>query len=548
MGADQSGSVHFLAALAGTNSGLTSGGLPILYSIDSTTGVLTGATDAGDVFTITLNPNADNLGTDQYTVNMIGTVDGGISSIDFNAGGYDFVGGNASWAGFNTADKKGVNIDDNSQDLLLTPMADGATVNTTASEGGIDNTSIGSGQGMRVDFVTDLAGSPDNGQPYVAATATHTFDGHYNVNGALAKFTSTGGSAILIKAFDDSDLNTPDDGDPNTLVGDGIQDSITAIGITYGGETKLVSFATIGTDVTNVLVGTQTFTVQFMDNLEVSGIQYEVLVGSVVSETSISVFTADGYTSVEYGWAGGDTFQIGDFGTSVIESGVPVEFQVPVEIVDGDGDTAPGTIDVLLLPEDTIYNPDDAMSGTSGDDTIDGDTNDNLIYGGDGDDTIDGGAGADAIYGGDGDDAIVFDAADSHVDGGAGIDTLLVADTETTTPLDFSHITNIETLHLNADNVDQHVTLSLDQVLDMTGDGNLTTVAGVDVPTLTIAGEGGDDVVTLTGIDGIGTGGDWDHDGGGLFTNNVTDAQIMIINDSANQVAFVDDDGDSIVI
>ena len=63
--------------------------------------------------------------------------------------------------------------------------------------------------------------------------------------------------------------------------------------------------------------------------------------------TSIATFTANGYNSLEYTWVAGDTFKIGNFGAAV-QSTDPVDFSVPVQVVDGDGDTASGTLGITL--------------------------------------------------------------------------------------------------------------------------------------------------------------------------------------------------------
>ena len=336
IGADQSGNAQFSVSLESTDTGLTSGGLEISYDVSTDGQTLTGYTIAGDIFTIALNTDPANA--DQYTISMIGTVDGGASVIDFNAGGYDFVGGNGAWAGFSSDD-------DDSQDLLLTPIG-ADTVNTNANEGGVGGgNSVGPGEAMRADFVIDLDGNPQ-GKPYSEiSNQDHAFDGHYQVNGSSVMFTHTTGSSVLIKAFDDPD------GD--NYVTSSVQDDITAVGISYGGEEGFVSFSTVGTTTETVTLNGHDFDVTFDGT--------EVQIDGVVSETMISSFTADGYNSVEYGHAGGVTFKIGDFGTTVIELGEPVEFSVPVEIVDADGDLADGSIDVLLIPENIIEAADSSQ-------------------------------------------------------------------------------------------------------------------------------------------------------------------------------------------
>ena len=110
-GAD-GGTVIFAASLNGQDSGLTSSARKIFYQTSDDGHTLTGfadqnlngvydsATDTTAIFTINLNlDKASRSASDTYTVQMLGTVDSA-TSIDFNSGGYNFVGGNISWAGF----------------------------------------------------------------------------------------------------------------------------------------------------------------------------------------------------------------------------------------------------------------------------------------------------------------------------------------------------------------------------------------------------------------------------------------------------------------
>ena len=132
-GAD-GGTVIFAASLNGQDSGLTSSARKIFYQTSNGGHTLTGfadqnlngvydpATDTTAIFTINLNLDKSlTIASDTYTVQMLHTVDSA-TNIDFNSGGYNFVGGNISWTGFVPAGQTLVNpIDDNSPDLLLTP-------------------------------------------------------------------------------------------------------------------------------------------------------------------------------------------------------------------------------------------------------------------------------------------------------------------------------------------------------------------------------------------------------------------------------------------
>ncbi|WP_189363029.1 DUF5801 repeats-in-toxin domain-containing protein, partial [Mesorhizobium sp. M4A.F.Ca.ET.022.05.2.1] len=399
-GGDSGGTVIFPSSLDGAASGLTSNGVPIVFDVSGDGHTLTGLAGATSVFVITLDP-----ATASYSVDMNGTVDS-ITTVDFNGGGYDFVGGNGAWAGFNTL------ANDDSKDLLLTPIVGGVssgTLNTNANEGGVSGgNSVGSGEKMRLDFVVDLTGSPPNGS--YSSPSTHLFEGHYTTNGASAKFTGISSeSAARFAAFDDPD------GAGNVTVGDGAQDSVTAVAISYNGETKLVQFADIGTTTANVTVGGHIFTVHFVDGAA-AGTQYEAVVGSILQNTSIASYTATGYNSLEIAYESGDTFKLGDFGAAAATNS-PVSFDLPVSIVDGDNDSALGTIGITLSPSgEGIQNYSSSLAGdphtytstlaaphiigSDFNDTLNGDGGNNVLFGGTGADTINGGGGHDMLIGG----------------------------------------------------------------------------------------------------------------------------------------------------
>ncbi|WP_237702009.1 DUF5801 repeats-in-toxin domain-containing protein [Aeromonas hydrophila] len=428
------GSIRFDSSLNGSSSGMTSGGLPVTYTVSSDGITLTAATAAGTVFIATLQPAS---GT--YQVQMIGEVDGGQTTIDFNGGDYNFVGGNASWAGFNTI------ANDNSKDLLLTAMtngADGGTVNTSANTGGISGgSSVGSGEAMRIDFVIDLTGNPVSGGSYgVLANQTHAFEAHYDVNGASALFTSisSGGSSVKVVARQDVDSDND--------IGDGNKESLTAVAISYNGSTRIVS---IGAGMSQtVAVGGRSFTVNFTDDDPTSGVAYAATVVGVVSNTKLAAYTADGYNSLEFHYAAGSDFKIGDFGSSVATPGIPVSLQLPVTLTDGDGDAVHSNIGLSLLPEapftldydnsasgvNVTFNSTqghaigsdfgDSITGNSLDNILSGGDGDDLLYGMGGKDTLVGGKGNDVLDGGSGNDTLYGEAGDDTLIGGIGNDIL----------------------------------------------------------------------------------------------------------------------------
>ncbi|WP_240233121.1 DUF5801 repeats-in-toxin domain-containing protein [Devosia lacusdianchii] len=328
-GADGAGTVRFLASLNGQASGQTSGGQPIIYSVSADGLTLTGSAGGQSVYVVTLNP-----ANSTYTVDMNGTVDS-LSSVDFNAGGYDFAGGNTAWVGFGTSGN------DNSKDLLVTPIPSSSKMNTNANEGGVGSgNSVGSGEGVRMDFVRDLTGTPNNGNYNGSGNQNHGFEQHYAVNGASVLFTGISSStSVKFRAYDDADT-----GANPTQVGDGTQDSITLVSISYNGSTVLVSYSASSQTVN---VGGQNFTVSFADNPSVAGTQYEATVSGVVSDARIAVNTSSGYNSLELAHVSGGTFKVGDFGTSVVTT-QPVNLNLPIQIVDGDGDAVASSLAITL--------------------------------------------------------------------------------------------------------------------------------------------------------------------------------------------------------
>src|SRR4029077_5887348 len=87
-------------------------------------------------------------------------------------------------------------------------------------------------------------------------------------------------------------------------------------------------------------VGGHTFTITEVSDGSIN-------VSGVAGTTSIATFTADGYNSLEYTWVAGDAFKIGNFGAAALSTD-PVDFTVPVQVVDGDGDTASGNLGIRL--------------------------------------------------------------------------------------------------------------------------------------------------------------------------------------------------------
>ncbi|MBS7724344.1 type I secretion C-terminal target domain-containing protein [Pseudomonas lalucatii] len=405
----------------GSDSGYTSGLQKIYLYISADGQTLVGSTTmpnagldassatvlANKVFVSVLSPDAGvSQANDTYSFELFKQVDGGVGSFTVNDAGFVFHGGNDPYAYFDdtiTTDANG------EQDVLLTPMVggvSGSTMNTSSIAGGVGSgNSVGTGEGVRVDYVKGLSGNTAknvaDADYAIAANQDHVFSGHNTVNGGFAVITSTSGSTVLVKAFDDNN--------GNNVVGDGTPDKITRVQISYNNATALVIVA----GVVNVIVGGRTFTVTESGN--------DVLVSNVQGDsgsnpalfTTIAAFTETGYTSLELSHAGGDTFKLGGFGASTFEPGAAVELEFDLALTDGDGDSVsiPAGIRVQLSPDNHILQTgtdggetlqvapgtSGTLVGLAGDDTLIGHVGQDILIGGLGNDTLTGGAGSDTF-------------------------------------------------------------------------------------------------------------------------------------------------------
>ena len=330
----------FLPSLNGTPSGLTSHGTSIIYNVSPDGHILTGVAGPTTVFVITLDP-----ATATYSVDMNDVVDS-TTRVDFDAGAFNFVGGNNEWAEFiPVGETVGAPIDNNSSDLLLTPQINhqfASSINSNNEWRHRQWRQCGSGSPdtFRVDFVTDLRGNPASTGPGdygVLSKRDHVFDGHYTTNGASVTFTATSGATVNIRAFDDPD------GD--NVVGPRVNpDTLTGVAILFGNNPPLFI------DLTQPFGAFPYYRREYFHDSHRWRWRNQCWRRSRKHHTtSIAVFTSNGYNSLEYTYVSGDPFKIGNFGASV-PSTDPVNFDVPIQVVDSDGDAAGSSIGVTLYP------------------------------------------------------------------------------------------------------------------------------------------------------------------------------------------------------
>ncbi len=395
-GADGPGTVRFPSSIDGTDSGLTSGGQPIIYELGPDGETLYGKVGGTVIFTVEID--AENS---TYSVDMDGKVDA-VTNIEFNPDDYDLIGGAKGWFGI------GQDGDNDSSDLLITP-GDGERVNTSEILGGVgDQNATGPGEFFRIDYVTDLAGSPPNTYD-LGAENGHSFDGHYTTQGATINFRQSGGTTLKFTASDDAD------GD--NIVGDGAIDTITGITLSYNGVTSTLLTPT-GAPQMVTLDGHQ-FT-YYMD-ADGQSVIVEGIAGasgnSGGAETQVAIFTADGYNSLLVTHEGGESVKFSGFGAAV-PTQEPVDFSIPTEIVDADGDTVAGQdIDITLTPSvEPLF-----LVGSSEDDA-NGETENHIVG-------KPGGPYEGDITGDTGDDVIVGDPGAVTISAGQTANVVLALDT-----------------------------------------------------------------------------------------------------------------------
>ena len=116
--------------------------------------------------------------------------------------------------------------------------------------------------------------------------------------------------------------------------------------------------------------------------------------------------------------------------------------------------------------------------GGGGDDTLEGGAGDDFLSGGGGSDLLDGGSGADDLVGGGGADIFVWDFNDINLDGGGNTDTLRVDNGDADIAGFGGTITGIDQVDLESDANGNVLTLTYQDVLDMTDNADTLTITG----------------------------------------------------------------------
>ncbi len=440
VGADRPGDVVFDPALQDAqlfekNGGpaVTSNGQIIFLDISPDGRTLTGLADAdGDVtttgdqttvFTIVLNPNSSDEGADDYTITLFDKVDTGASEVfsEFD----QVASGNNLWAGVS-----GENVD-----ILLTAgnVTSTSEVNTSGQGFGVENNLINPLEGAaRIDFVTNLDlnrldnPGPPSANNFFGNLSFVDFDQHFTVNGGSIKVSGLTGSGspdkevdVKITAYDADDNPTILPTDPLDYTDDPKDPIIhTDIIIRDAANAVVAGVIFLSTGAAAPTAG------EVAVRLEADG---SITVFNIQQDWSITnINTADGFNRLEV--ENVDTtinnFRITEVGFDTFQIGEAIDMEFLVDVTDEDGDTATGTIDVTVLPQQVADPGGETLTATEfgsdllgqgGNDTLIGSDAADKLQGAGGDDTISDGAGTDIIIGGDGADIISL-AADNETD------------------------------------------------------------------------------------------------------------------------------------
>jgi Ca2+-binding RTX toxin-like protein len=303
--------------------------------------------------------------------------------------------------GADAANNNAVNVDF----LLIGRSTDGTTgaINTNSTSIGVDAQKIDAGAAVRIDFVSNAtSGGGTSGFSYGGhVTATAFRQDMPTVQGSGA---SNGVTITVTALLADDDQNFP-----TTLAGaqaDGeTKVSITSVKI-YNGNGADITAQFTDADLTNghISVTNGVATISGMQ----AGYDYEIL----TSQPFNAVLTESATTNKAF-------FDLGAFSISTQVAQTPIHLAYDVLSTDADGDSAPGTLALSLLP-----NTADTQIDSTNTQTLTGDADGNSLAGLAGADTLSGLGGSDFLIGGAGNDILVGGSGSDVLYGQTGSDTL----------------------------------------------------------------------------------------------------------------------------
>ena len=361
IGADGFGSLAFTGGTDGdeltdANGNLLKSGGEQIYLWGYGTDTLTAYVESGDnagfqqgedivVFIATLDQGTGSGDDATYTIEFQQPIDDGSGVVfdDFSktpAGQNDWIGIDGDRVDTNNDGvpdaidiESPLDPNPDSEDLLITPTNAGGTINTSSTDIGNSNQWIDEGEGVRLDFVTDLRRDAGEDEKDFQG---YEFDGHYNVTNAGFTIMQTQGgglASVHITAVFDDDTGTLDDLDGSTVAIDPA--SITVFDADGGGEIDIIDMGD-GTFVITGLEAGDTVSFETVGDAPFNAVEIESAVGLVNPDDGTEFF--------------GAPFALGEFGFTSETQGAPIDMSFDVTATDADGDTSTGTIDVTLVP------------------------------------------------------------------------------------------------------------------------------------------------------------------------------------------------------
>jgi hypothetical protein len=328
-GADGPGTITFANITDGQGTGLTSGGDAITLWLSSDGQTIEGRTNSTDgtdgslIYTVHIDQANSN-----YEFTMSGTIDNGSGIVlsDFSSA----PAGQNKWIGLDSDGGDIAADNNNSPDLLLTGI-NGGTVNTSSADIGSNNQWIDNGEGIRIDFVTDVN---RNGASTEKTAQGYTFDGHYDVTGTsfsiIQEQGSGSGAAVRIAAYEDSDTGTL-----QTLSGSPVAIDQSSIVVTGDTTYTIIDMGDGTFVITGLAAGANV-------SFDTGGADYD----------AISITNATGQANPNGGTFSGQSFAVGAFGYFTAAAGDPVHLNYDLQVTDSDGDftTVLGGVDITLNP------------------------------------------------------------------------------------------------------------------------------------------------------------------------------------------------------
>jgi VCBS repeat-containing protein len=333
VGADGLGNVVFnivngSAAVDSSGNALKFNG-EALFIFGNGTNVLTARTSVADgsdvAYTITIVP-----GSDQYILDVNGTI----------SNGTEFSINNLTSSAAGNVDFRGIGVGDPASvlDVILSGRSSGGavgSVNTDSDSIGIDNQSVGAGEAVRIDFVSNLqAAATTSGFSFSNHTTVTTFQQFIpQVQGAQSNTSSIRVSAILAdndQVFDNTPA-TPEAGESLAIITSvRVQDFSTGTWFTFvsGSPAQAGASVTFNADGSVSISGLQ------------QGDRYEINTSSAFSAVVVE------------GNPGTTEFDLGVFSVVTINTATPIMFDYDVTGTDADGDSifVPDAIKVTLNP------------------------------------------------------------------------------------------------------------------------------------------------------------------------------------------------------